>query len=252
MGQGKMSKNPKIVVFKLKELIYTGIFILLGILLIILFVWMFKSGKSKDTTTSNTPTNNTAKSSVNATSDNSVNTSLTTDNSADKASKDNADFNTSSNDNAATDNTTSDNSNAENTTTDNSTDNNSSDSSNNSSDNSNDNQYNNSGNGNSKTTKTSDKKYLPGVYTSSLMLNNSALEIEVCVDFNKIKSAAIKNMDDAISTMYPLIENAMKDLEHQIVSSNSLDNITYTDDCKYTYLILLDAVKQALSKAEAK
>ena len=42
-----MSNNPKIVVLKLKELIYTGIFILLGILLIILFICMFKSDKNK-------------------------------------------------------------------------------------------------------------------------------------------------------------------------------------------------------------
>ena len=50
-----MNKNPKIVVFKLKELIYTGIFILSGILLIILFVWMFRSGKTRATATSSVP-----------------------------------------------------------------------------------------------------------------------------------------------------------------------------------------------------
>ena len=42
-----MSNNPRLVVFKLKELIYTGIFIILGILLIILFINMFKSGKNE-------------------------------------------------------------------------------------------------------------------------------------------------------------------------------------------------------------
>lgn len=45
-----MSSKTKIVVFKARELIYTGIFILLGILLILLLVFMFTpSHKSKRT-----------------------------------------------------------------------------------------------------------------------------------------------------------------------------------------------------------
>lgn len=41
-----MSSNTKIIVLKSKELIYTGIFIVLGILLILLLIYMF-SGNSK-------------------------------------------------------------------------------------------------------------------------------------------------------------------------------------------------------------
>lgn len=40
-----MSSKTKIVVFKAKELIYTGIFILLGILLILLLIFMFTPSK---------------------------------------------------------------------------------------------------------------------------------------------------------------------------------------------------------------
>ena len=47
-----MSNNPHIVVFKLKELIYTGIFVVLGILLIVLFINMFKSDKKKPSASS--------------------------------------------------------------------------------------------------------------------------------------------------------------------------------------------------------
>ena len=46
-----MSSKTKIVVLKARELIYTGIFILLGILLILLLIFMFvPSHKSKKTT----------------------------------------------------------------------------------------------------------------------------------------------------------------------------------------------------------
>ena len=36
-----MGSKTKIVVFKMRELIYTGIFVTLGIILIILFIFMF-------------------------------------------------------------------------------------------------------------------------------------------------------------------------------------------------------------------
>ncbi|MCI8514126.1 MAG: hypothetical protein HFI93_05790 [Lachnospiraceae bacterium] len=44
-----MSSKTKIFVFKMKELIYTAIFLALGILLILLLITMFRSGKSTQT-----------------------------------------------------------------------------------------------------------------------------------------------------------------------------------------------------------
>ena len=49
-----MSSNPKILVFQLKELIYTIIFVLLAVLLIILLVRMFE--REEDSTANATPT----------------------------------------------------------------------------------------------------------------------------------------------------------------------------------------------------
>lgn len=43
-----MSSKTKIVVFKARELIYTGIFILLGILLILLLIFMFMPSDKKE------------------------------------------------------------------------------------------------------------------------------------------------------------------------------------------------------------
>lgn len=51
-----MSDNPKIMVFRLKELIYTLIFVILGIILIFLLVYMFLHNDDSDTAdTSYTP-----------------------------------------------------------------------------------------------------------------------------------------------------------------------------------------------------
>lgn len=57
-----MSSNTKIIVLKSKELIYTGIFIVLGILLILLLIYMF-SGGSKSESASETNQNDTISSS---------------------------------------------------------------------------------------------------------------------------------------------------------------------------------------------
>lgn len=51
-----MNSNPKIVVFQLKELIYTIIFVILGILLILLLIFMFlRDDSSEETNTSYVP-----------------------------------------------------------------------------------------------------------------------------------------------------------------------------------------------------
>jgi uncharacterized protein with FMN-binding domain len=43
-----MQSTPKIMVFKLKEVLYTALFVILGILLILLFVFMFLPDKEKE------------------------------------------------------------------------------------------------------------------------------------------------------------------------------------------------------------
>lgn len=193
-----MKDNPRIMVFKLKELIYTGIFVILGILLIILMVYMFGSNKSpgKDASAGEISTNihNTSNSLKTATEDN-------TPVAIDKNSETEAQVP------AATTSMP------------------------------------------ESSASVSSNQYIPGVYTSSLMLNNSTLEIQVCVDSDHINSISINNMDEAITTMYPLMSNSINDISNQIVNTQSLENITYTEDCRYTYIILLDAIETTLKKA---
>lgn len=91
--------------------------------------------------------------------------------------------------------------------------------------------------------------YVPGIYTTSLVLNDNTLDIEVVVDENHINSIRLINLSEAITTMYPLIEPSFDDIANQIVENQTLDGITYSDDNKYTSLILLDAIESSLEKA---
>lgn len=93
--------------------------------------------------------------------------------------------------------------------------------------------------------------YVPGVYTTSLQLNDNAVDIEVVVDENNINSVRLVNLSEAVTTMYPLIEPSFDELAEQICEKQTLDGITYSDDNKYTSMILLDAIETSLEKAAA-
>lgn len=93
--------------------------------------------------------------------------------------------------------------------------------------------------------------YVPGIYTTSLVLNDNAVDVEVTVDEANINDIRIVNLDEAVATMFPLLEPSFDDLANQILKNQSLDNITYADDNKYTSMVLLNAIKTSLEKAAA-
>lgn len=93
-------------------------------------------------------------------------------------------------------------------------------------------------------------KYVPGVYTSSVVLNDTAMEVEVVVDENNINSISLSNLDQTVETMYPLVKPAMEDLSSQIISAQSAENVTYAENNQYTSMVLHNAIKSALAKSQ--
>jgi len=91
--------------------------------------------------------------------------------------------------------------------------------------------------------------YVPGIYTTSLLLNDNVLDIQVTVDEYRINDVAIVNLDEAIATMFPLIEPAFDTIAAQIRATQSTDNINYSNENKYTSTVLLNAIKASLDKA---
>ena len=149
-----MSSKTKIVVLRLKEVIYTGIFVLLGIVVVVLLVTAFLPEKENVTA----PTNAVA----------------------------------------------------ENSTT-----------------------------------------YIPGTYSTSLILNDMAANVEVIVDENYISSVRFVELNEALKTTYPLLEPALNDIADQLIETQSLENIVYSDDMRYTATLLISAIESALNEATA-
>ena len=91
--------------------------------------------------------------------------------------------------------------------------------------------------------------YIPGKYTSSITLNNQALDVEVTVDANQITSVQFVNLNAAVTAVYPMMESVLENIESQVLEKQSLDSITYPDDMKYTSAVLIETIQEALDKA---
>lgn len=141
-----MESKTKIVVLRAKELIYTGIFLVLGIILILVLIFMFTQGKTEETMAPSTT-------------------------------------------------------------------------------------------------------YIPGVYTSSITLGSSSLNVEVTVDKEHITNVSLSNLDETVETMYPLLEPAISEINEKLQTISSIEQLDFTADNQYTHTILTQAIKNALEKA---
>ena len=92
-------------------------------------------------------------------------------------------------------------------------------------------------------------KYTAGVYTSSIQLNDNAIDVEVMVDSTHINSISLVNLDETTAAMYPLMQPALDNLSQQIYEKQSLENISYEEENQYTSMVLLKAIQSALDKA---
>ncbi|OUP50710.1 FMN-binding protein [Lachnoclostridium sp. An181] len=101
-------------------------------------------------------------------------------------------------------------------------------------------------------TSSTPSKYQPGVYTSTVTLNNTEFEIEVSVDSSHINSIRCSNLDDTVATMYPLFQPTVEQIAEQVIKSQSVENIAYSEENTYTSQVIMDAIEDALSKAESK
>lgn len=91
--------------------------------------------------------------------------------------------------------------------------------------------------------------YYPGVYSSSVTLNDTTIHLELVCDSNHINSVRLVNLDEAIATMYPLLSPALADLELQLVKDVSPENLAFTEGRVYTQTLLAEAISETLEKA---
>ena len=92
-------------------------------------------------------------------------------------------------------------------------------------------------------------KYHPGIYTSTLTLGESTLNVEVTVDENHIKQVNLVNIDESITTMYPLLTPTLEEINQKLSTTDNLDDLE-TSQNQYTNILLVQSIKNAAKKAE--
>lgn len=96
---------------------------------------------------------------------------------------------------------------------------------------------------------TSCPTYSPGLYTSSILLNGTPIDIQVTVDSDNINNIEMVNLSESVQTMYPMLNSSFDEIKTAVINNGSTDNITYNAGSKYTATMLLSAIDSALAKA---
>lgn len=97
-----------------------------------------------------------------------------------------------------------------------------------------------------------DNTYIPGIYTTELILDSETVNVEVIVSDHAITSVSLADPSETLTTMYPLLEPTMESLNDQLCELQDPEQVTYSAETRYTSLVLLEAVKASLEKAKPK
>lgn len=92
--------------------------------------------------------------------------------------------------------------------------------------------------------------YVAGVYSTSMLCGNNAVDVQVIVDEHNIQSISLVNLDETVETMYPLMKPALESVREQVLKKQSTGEITYNADYQYTAMMLVNAIEEALEKAK--
>lgn len=93
-----------------------------------------------------------------------------------------------------------------------------------------------------------DAIYRAGIYESQFVIGEKTINLEVALDEEQVKSVKVKNLDESVETMYPLMKSAVKDVSKQLSAGLSIDEVVLSKNSMYTEKLILDAVKVVLDE----
>lgn len=93
-----------------------------------------------------------------------------------------------------------------------------------------------------------EKQYHAGVYSKELSMGDAAVNLQVTLDEDHVKSVKIVPLDESVTTMYPLIEPAVETISQQLQAGKEIAEISLADESQYTEQIILNAVQEILEE----
>jgi uncharacterized protein with FMN-binding domain len=94
------------------------------------------------------------------------------------------------------------------------------------------------------------RNFIPGTYTSYIIIHNRPIGVSVTVDDSKIIDITLSEMAESQEVFYPLIRPTMAILSQEVISRQTTD-IEAPIEAAVTSRILLDAINNALMQASA-
>ena len=91
--------------------------------------------------------------------------------------------------------------------------------------------------------------YNPGVYTSQITLGENSLNLELVVDEGHINSIHFVNLEEAVTTMYPVVAPCLESISDQLMSDTPIENVVIPEENYYTGQLLLSQIEGLLEKA---
>ena len=90
---------------------------------------------------------------------------------------------------------------------------------------------------------------ISGIYSSSIHLGGSSIDVKVTVTDDKISSISLSNLSEKTAAMYPLLQDTVDSMNKQLEAGTAFDELVFSSDSQYTNTLLKQAVKHAISKA---
>ena len=97
--------------------------------------------------------------------------------------------------------------------------------------------------------QSADNEAVETMYVPGVMIDGNPFDVQVSVDEDHINEITMVHLDETVETMYPLVRPTLDELAKQIISSQSLTDLTYSKNNQYTCRLLIGAVSEALEKA---
>lgn len=92
----------------------------------------------------------------------------------------------------------------------------------------------------------SEQKYEAGAYTKEIQLGDATVNIQLSLDEDCVKSVELINLEESISTMYPLMQPTVKKMSEELAAGKDMDEIVVSEDSQYTEKLIAEAVNELL------
>lgn len=94
-------------------------------------------------------------------------------------------------------------------------------------------------------------QYRDGTYEAAVQLGTEQAVVSVEINDGKIAQVTMQEMAESVAVMYPMVESTMDEIAAQVIQNQSAQQVDVSSQQTYSAQVLLDAVAQCLTQAEA-